>query len=263
MQQQELRTAANEKVVVTECKVPTEVLDALKKSSFERTPNDQRTLFTYMRGLKAFEKLSDFLLSEVLMVCRLQLFDAEAAVFRQGEVGTAWYIILWGSCKVLISKTGQLADSFHVATMHTGAGFGDLALVNDKPRTATIVTAAPCHLVVVEKSDYNKIIKVLHQSEQKEKLNFLRKIPFLKTWEEILLKPIATLSTVVPYQPNQTIIEQGQPSKNFYLVKKGTVHMMQNHSLPNGTVIKVKVNTLHETEYFGQEGTPIDNSCSL
>jgi CRP-like cAMP-binding protein len=60
--------------------------------------------------------------------------------------------------------------------MHEGAGFGDLALVNDKPRTASIVTATECKLVMVEKADYNRILKVFMATEQMEKIMFLKKI---------------------------------------------------------------------------------------
>jgi CRP-like cAMP-binding protein len=61
-----------------------------------------------------------------------------------------------------------------------GAGFGDLALVNDKPRTASIVTATKCQLVLVEKIDYNRILKVLHVTEQMEKMMFLKKLPGIR-----------------------------------------------------------------------------------
>ena len=66
--------------------------------------------------------------------------------------------------------------------MHEGAGFGDLALVNDKPRTASIVTATRCTLVLVEKTDYNRILKVFMATEQMEKLMFLKKLPGYKSW---------------------------------------------------------------------------------
>lgn len=110
-----------------------------------------------MRGIKAFKDQSDSLLSEI---CALHFYKkADSVIFQQGGVRTAWYIILSGGCKVLISKTGRISDSIHVATMHEGSGFGDLALVNDKPLTATISTATAVQLISVEKAITTELSK--------------------------------------------------------------------------------------------------------
>lgn len=49
-----------------------------------------------------------------------------------------------------------------VTTLHEGDDFGQLALVNDAPRAATIILGEDnCHFLRVDKQDFNRIIKVL------------------------------------------------------------------------------------------------------
>lgn len=84
-----------------------------------------------------------------------------------------------------------------------------MALVNDKPRTASIVTITNCELCVVEKIDYSRILKVFHQSELTEKVMFMKKLPLFKSFEEYALKPLSALLRWQIFQPNQVIIEEG------------------------------------------------------
>jgi CRP-like cAMP-binding protein len=50
-----------------------------------------------------------------------------------------------------VTKTGSFEDSVVVAKLGKGDGFGDLALINDAPRAATIMTTTDCDLIKVEK----------------------------------------------------------------------------------------------------------------
>jgi len=75
-------------------------------------------------------------------------------VFNQGDCGTCWYIILSGSVNVVIAGKGV------VCTLHEGDDFGKLALVNEAPRAATIITSEPnCQFLRVDKSHFDRILR--------------------------------------------------------------------------------------------------------
>ena len=74
-------------------------------------------------------------------------------MFKQGDEGTCWYIIYKGKVEVLVN--GSV-----VCLLSDGDGFGELALINDKPRSATIRAFDICQFIKVEKGDYNRILKV-------------------------------------------------------------------------------------------------------
>ena len=70
-----------------------------------------------------------------------------------------------------LSHEGWVLDSWAVTktwlqglvtTLHEGDDFGQLALVNDAPRAATLILREDnCHFLRVDKQDFNRIIKVL------------------------------------------------------------------------------------------------------
>uniref|UniRef100_A0A4W3HQW6 Cyclic nucleotide-binding domain-containing protein n=1 Tax=Callorhinchus milii TaxID=7868 RepID=A0A4W3HQW6_CALMI len=71
--------------------------------------------------------------------------------------GNSWYIIWKGSVNVVTNGKGL------VTTLHEGDDFGQLALVNEAPRAATIVLAEDnCHFLRVDKEDFNRILRVIH-----------------------------------------------------------------------------------------------------
>ena len=63
-------------------------------------------------------------------------------VFEQGDVGDRYYVVLAGSAEVVI-------DGRPVNTLVRGAGFGDVALLGDVPRTATVRACSTASLRVV------------------------------------------------------------------------------------------------------------------
>jgi hypothetical protein len=140
----------------------------LKIPPSERTQTEIKTLYSQLRLVKVFSTLSKFMLEQLSTVVLYVAMDAERVVFRQGDVGTSWFVILKGSVSVNISKFSDVRTMQTVAVLAAGQGFGDLALVNDKPRAATIITREPCVFAKVEKSDYNRILKSAHQRDVRD-----------------------------------------------------------------------------------------------
>jgi hypothetical protein len=65
-----------------------------------------------------------------------------------------------GQVKIELSKTGDPADAFKICSLEKGAGFGELALINDSPRTASIITEKKTELIKVAKWDYDRFTAV-------------------------------------------------------------------------------------------------------
>uniref|UniRef100_A0A3B4TDA2 Rap guanine nucleotide exchange factor 3 n=1 Tax=Seriola dumerili TaxID=41447 RepID=A0A3B4TDA2_SERDU len=104
----------------------------------------------------------DALLTMILRKVRKELaavlvFESHAkagTVFSQGDKGTSWYIIWKGSVNVITHGKGL------VTTLHEGEDFGQLALLNDAPRAATIILREDnCHFLRVDKQDFIHILK--------------------------------------------------------------------------------------------------------
>jgi CRP-like cAMP-binding protein/Zn-dependent protease len=72
-------------------------------------------------------------------------------IIRQGDVGDAFFVI--GSGQVEVLKDGEL-----VATQGAGAHFGEIALLADVPRTASVVAKTPVRVFRLDREGFDRIV---------------------------------------------------------------------------------------------------------
>ncbi len=94
------------------------------------------------------------------MLERLIPEDVQAGetVISQGEVGNRYYIVEHGEAEIW--KTEPYTDeTAHVATISAGDAFGEEALLQDGLRNATVKMTTPGRLLVLEKADFDELVK--------------------------------------------------------------------------------------------------------
>ncbi|XP_059478208.1 rap guanine nucleotide exchange factor 4 isoform X2 [Neocloeon triangulifer] len=127
----------------------------LRKPTHERTVEDLETIYEELLHIKALSHLSNSVKRELASVIIFESHQKSGTVlFHQGDEGHSWYIILKGSVNVVIHGKGV------VTTLQEGDDFGKLALINDAPRSATIVLRENnCHFLRVDKDNFNRILR--------------------------------------------------------------------------------------------------------
>jgi len=95
-------------------------------------------------------------LDRLAQVARIATYPPDTVVCQEGGVGATMYIILDGSLEVSQYIKGGAPRVLH----HQGPGefFGEMALIEDRPRAATVRTLEPCTLLELHKEEFNELL---------------------------------------------------------------------------------------------------------
>ncbi|RKG82380.1 cyclic nucleotide-binding domain-containing protein [Corallococcus terminator] len=105
-----------------------------------------------LRKLDFLSPLSDDELENVARGAELLQKPAGTELFRQGDPGETFYVVISGEVAM---KDGSRQT---VATVKQGGFFGELALLTGEPRNATAVTTTPCELAAVGRDDFRGVM---------------------------------------------------------------------------------------------------------
>lgn len=85
-----------------------------------------------------------------------KLFSAGDVIMRQGDEGDCAYIILSGRVEIIV--TNENGGQQHVGSRGAGAMIGEMALIDNAPRTATIKATQDCQLLEISKENFGQRI---------------------------------------------------------------------------------------------------------
>ena len=114
----------------------------------------------YLRNNLFFEGLTDGDLDQVSRVCSLEEFPKEDRIFSEGESGDKFYIIVSGGVRIekKIPKVGPET----LRKLKPGEAFGEMALVEEMPRSASAIADEDSRLVSIGKSDLDRLFGENH-----------------------------------------------------------------------------------------------------
>ena len=87
---------------------------------------------------------------------KFKTFSADEVICKTGDAGEEMYIIISGKTDVIIG-TGN--EQQVVATLQSGDYFGEMALLTDEPRSATVKATESCETFVLYKNDFDVILE--------------------------------------------------------------------------------------------------------
>ncbi len=114
------------------------------------------SLTALLRGLYFFRTLTEEELAKIGAVCREENVAPEGMICREGTPADRFFIIVEGQVEVWKDWGEREAD---LLAVH-GAGhlFGELALIDEMPRSATVIARDPTRLLSIGRSDFHRII---------------------------------------------------------------------------------------------------------
>jgi len=108
--------------------------------------------------VRALSSLTQDQLVEVAKHVKPQVYPRDTSIIHEGEAGDKFYIILEGKVDVLLAQRG--GGQVPVNQLHAGNYFGEMALMGDGIRTATVKTAKDidAKIIALDKKAFNDLI---------------------------------------------------------------------------------------------------------
>ncbi|OGV63172.1 MAG: hypothetical protein A3K19_01050 [Lentisphaerae bacterium RIFOXYB12_FULL_65_16] len=211
------------------------------------------TVAKFLSDTVLFGGLTPEALSKIAQTMRFVTVDKHTVVIREGDRGDTLFVIYSGETEV--AREDEAGEPRIVAKLQTGDVFGEIALLDKVPRTATVRSIGPVSLLVLDRSEFERVLVEPLGAEKVRTIiqvcNFLRNNKMFSEWPDRELLALAGDFAFVAPQKDAVIIEEGKPNSWFYLVYEGECSV---------TVQGTPRAVLRPGEFFGEisllKGTP-------
>ncbi|MGH0138237.1 UNVERIFIED_CONTAM: hypothetical protein FKN15_069574 [Acipenser sinensis] len=164
----------------------------------------------------------------MLLPCSVWLaprFGRRRVVVRKGHRGSSFYFVFSGQIAVTQDQDGSSAfiDPEPIFMMK-GASFGEVALLKDLRRNATIVCMEETELLVVDREDFfnHQLDQELHREFQR-RYSFFRSLDLFCSWSDEDLATLADHCKVEEFNHGQVILRDSSETKNIVFITKRAV----------------------------------------
>jgi CRP-like cAMP-binding protein len=156
---------------------------------------------------------------------RAEYFEAGETIVEQGEDGYTFYAIHSGTAEVLIADASGAGEI--VAQLDSNGAFGEVALIEQTTRTATVRAQTPLIVYALDRNAFNSLID--DPTERKNLTRLIRSLSFLERvplFEQLNAPELVALYR--KFKPEsaasgETVIKQGDNGDKFYLIEDGEV----------------------------------------
>jgi len=146
-------------------------------------------------------------------------------IIKQGGIGDYFYVAETGTFDVFVSRNG--ADAVKVFDYGPGGSFGELALMYNAPRAATVVCTSEAVLWALDRVTFRRILMENTSRKRRMYENFLEEVPLLCSLDAYERHKIADALESVAHNDGHVVIRQGDVGDNFYIIESGEMRVLQ------------------------------------
>ena len=206
----------------------------------DRSPNKVETAFLHesLSNHFFFKNLTTEELETVIKRMFYCLVNKGEYIFKQEEPASCFFIIFEGECAIEIDGKPKKQ------TLKAQEGFGELALLYNAPRSASIKTIAHCKLFAIDRKTFKKVVEDVTTKQFQENRDFLNRIPFFESMTDAQKDAIAGVLLSQHFKKGQAIISEGDAASSYYLIKEGMAECVKENNI---------IRELKSGESFGEQ----------
>lgn len=113
-------------------------------------------IISFLLDAPMFAGLDPHELSQIVHIMQVQRVRPGVAIFREGDPGDAWYVIFDGEADVY--KSNEFLPNQLILRLGRRALFGEMAMLDHSPRSASVVARTECTVFRFPRSDFEALL---------------------------------------------------------------------------------------------------------
>ncbi|XP_041375164.1 LOW QUALITY PROTEIN: cAMP-dependent protein kinase type II regulatory subunit-like [Gigantopelta aegis] len=205
----------------------------------------KRRLADAIGGILLFRSLESDQVNDVINAMFEKRVQSDEIVMKQGDNGENVYVVDSGTYVVSINVSGKTKV---IHTFVNSGCFGELALMYNMPRSATITAVDSGLLWAMDRHSFRRIVLKAAFKKRKMYESFLEQVPILKSLDRYERMNLADALVTRHFADSEVIIKQNDEADGVYFVEQGTVQISITRR--NGNT--EPIGTLKTGKYFGE-----------
>ena len=214
-----------------------------KAPVFEKSAEDIEKIKGYLKKNTLFQHMDDDSVTTIIMAMKLEERSEGDVIIQEGdEVAEHYYILEDGAATVYKGE-----DNKELFTYSVGQAFGELALLYNQARAATIKATSDCKVWSLDQTTFKNIVVIKNIQRREKFAGFLRSVELLKNMTDVEVMTLADAMGEKSYGPGDAIVtegDEGDDAKTFYIILSGEVAVTRSD--------KGAMGTLSTGDYFGE-----------
>ena len=247
-------------------------LETLQKPSDQRDEFDIKVISLSTENVKFFQEYGPQTHFECCRNMNWEHGKSQSTLFEIGSIGSKFYIILKGFVgiwvnlpKIVLDENGRALEQKEIVlteikTLGPGSSFGELALLDNRLRSAMIICKEDCEFAVLDKNNFNEILKEKEMKKLYENVDFLANMRVFHGFSFSSLKSLFYHTNEMKTIRKQVIYNKGDDPNSIYIIREGEFLVTTNVEMPKeeGNLKKTALRTMElalfsKGHFFGEE----------
>eukprot|EP00933_Yihiella_yeosuensis_P031729 TRINITY_DN25317_c0_g1_i1.p1 TRINITY_DN25317_c0_g1~~TRINITY_DN25317_c0_g1_i1.p1 ORF type:complete len:1227 (-),score=332.98 TRINITY_DN25317_c0_g1_i1:209-3592(-) len=217
----------------------------------EKSAEEREQLSTIIRTSRdgklhmLFGTVSDAIFEKIVDAMFAKSFKAGEHAIEQGAVGDYFYIVKSGEFDIFVKKGDE--PNKKVFTAGVGFAFGELALLYNAPRSATITAVADAEVWCLDRTAFRNLVVRSAEAQFKEYVSFINLVDLFSGLDEHERASLAEVFDEEVFEDDEAIVEQDDRDDKMFILRSG-----QAVACLRGDKGEVEVMQYKEKDYFGE-----------
>lgn len=214
-----------------------------RKSELKKTAAQAKRILAALSQNALFGEYDEEQLRRMVDAMYAKRIGKGESPVRQGETGDHVYVVEKGLFEVR-SRSDSKKGERVVGSVGPGTVFGELALLYNASRNATVTATADSQVWILDRFTFRRIILNTSAEKMDQYQRFLKKVELLRSLSSVEREKVAEALDEVEFAEGQAIVRQGERGDCMFFVKEGVADAQREG--------ETDVVTYRTGEYFGE-----------